>query len=135
MNQNTGFTIRGMTTRTRRHKNHRAHKQEQQQTAENVIDSQDNGGYSIEERGFARGSAVDSSNSSINSGLEDTPIQYNKNGKPLIPHGNETYGDIMLNPAKQYHLHKMRLERYQHEKEAWNLKCAHGDTLVPAVTG
>jgi len=135
MNQNTGFTIRGMTTRTRRHKNHRAHKQEQQQTSENVIDSQDNGGYSIEERGFARGSAVDSSNSPINSGLEDTPIQYNKNGKPLIPHGNETYGDIMLNPAKQYHLHKMRLERYQHEKEAWNLKCAHGDTLVPAVTG
>lgn len=136
MNQNNGVSLRGMSSQRRRGKNHRAHKHGQGQT-EGRIATQDNG-HSSEERGLAQGSAVDSTISPAYSHLDsrdETPTTYDKNGKPLIPHGNETYGDIMLHPAKQYLLHKMRMEKYEHEKETWNEKVIDGKALAPAETG
>lgn len=133
MNQNNGVSLRGMPSKRRKNRHRKNDKQRDHSNhSEKPTDTQSNA-YSSEERGLARGSAIGSSNSPLSSQLEnpfDTPTQYDAAGKPLVEHGTETYGDIMLHPAQQFHLHKMRMEKYKREAEVWE---AHksGEKAMP----
>ncbi|KAI8576681.1 hypothetical protein K450DRAFT_255653 [Umbelopsis ramanniana AG] len=135
MNQNNGVSLRGMPSKRRKNRHHK-HNQGRPDQSEKPTDTQSNA-YSSEERGFARGSAIGSSNSPLSSQLEssfDTPMQYDATGKPLVAHGTETYGDIMLHPAQQYHLHKQRMEKYKLEVEAWETEKT-GEKPIPVPVG
>jgi hypothetical protein len=43
-------------------------------------------------------------------------------GKPLLRHGTETIGDLLLNPLKEFQLHQKRNAAYEVERASWNEK-------------
>jgi hypothetical protein len=135
MNQNNGVSLRGMPSKRRKNRHHKHNQQpDHPDHSEKPTDTQSNA-YSSEERGLARGSAIGSSNSPLSSQLEnefDTPMQYDATGKPFVAHGTETFGDIMLHPTQQYHLHKQRMENYKREVETWE---TNGEKPIPAALG
>ncbi|GAA5798003.1 bacterial low temperature requirement A protein-domain-containing protein [Helicostylum pulchrum] len=49
-------------------------------------------------------------------------------GKPLVRHGTETIGDVILHPLKEFQRHTKRTEAYQAEKNEWNEK--HPDVIA-----
>ncbi|KAI9285888.1 bacterial low temperature requirement A protein-domain-containing protein [Umbelopsis sp. AD052] len=135
MNQNNGVSLRGMPSKKRKNRHHKQN-QDHPDHSEKPTDTQSNE-YSSEERGLARGSAIGSSNSPLSSQLEstfDTPMQYDSTGKPIVAHGNETFGDIMLHPTQQYHLHKQRMEKYKLEVDAWETEKV-GEKPMPVPIG
>ncbi|KAJ2964811.1 hypothetical protein NQZ79_g342 [Umbelopsis isabellina] len=114
-----GVSLRGMSQRrggsqTRHNLRHHVGN-----TEHGAGDNQQNN-YSGEERGFLNDNPSGlnlSPETSQLSNRSEEPVQYDMLGKPVIPHGNETFGDIMLHPTKQLALHKKRVEKFMHDHE------------------
>ncbi|KAI9304417.1 bacterial low temperature requirement A protein-domain-containing protein [Cunninghamella echinulata] len=47
---------------------------------------------------------------------------HDKDGKPILSHGPETFGDIMLHPFKEFDLHRRRVSLFEAEKKEWDEK-------------
>lgn len=53
---------------------------------------------------------------------------HDPHGKPLLRHGTETIGDVLLHPLKEFQRHTKRAGAYQAEKNEWNEK--HPDVIA-----
>lgn len=119
MNQNGGVSLRGMSQRRGGSQNRHNLRHHGGNTEHGAGDVQQNN-YSGEERGVPPDTTSGlnlSPKTSQLSNPSDEPVQYDIFGNPVIPHGNETFGDIMLHPTKQRALHKQRVEKFKLEHE------------------
>lgn len=44
---------------------------------------------------------------------------HDRHGRPIRRHGQETFGDALMHPFREYELHKQRMKEYEEEMKKW----------------